>query len=55
MAKKVFISFDFDNDNLYSYFGCTEIIEGLFSFEFSCGDGLFYSDLEEENNIYKSA
>ena len=33
------------DDEFFDYFKCVESIEDSFEIEFSCGDGLFYSDL----------
>ena len=37
-----------DFSDLITWFGCVENIEGLFGIEFSCGDGLFLTDLESD-------
>lgn len=39
---------DYVIDELFSYLGCIENIEILFDIEFSCGDGKFLSDLNDE-------
>lgn len=43
------IEFDLPEDIEYAtkLFGCIESIESLFDIEFSCGDGLFISDIED--------
>jgi hypothetical protein len=49
MAKhKVEIGFD-ASEKALEMFDCVENLEKLFGFEFSCGDGLFMSDIESDD------
>lgn len=41
--------FSNDLDTIRSYFGCIESVEFIFDIEYSCGDGLFYSDIENDD------
>lgn len=35
-------------DMIHSWFGCVENFENFFEIEFSCGDGLFLTDIDQD-------
>lgn len=50
---KTSVEFEFPDDfqRALEFFEATEVIESVFGIEFSCGDGLFLSDIEDDPDL----